>query len=215
LSTATPRGSLRAQLIRKIAITEYDDPQGRMTVREIGNSFQQIAMPLARYQLTRGCDRKVTLLDAKFRSAGLAIRLDRKCLRINGAANHRDPLVFHAVFAKNRSDRFRNRDDFSERLVPQSSQQSHFGVIDPAGNYRGNIGIGRSQPTEQIGSAATVAMDDIRPLFFEELREPIGEWQIEITGAKQVLNLNPCHARKAVDSGIGRANKNIVVPTLA
>jgi hypothetical protein len=58
-------------------------------------------------------------------------------------------------------------------------------------------------------------MHNVRRLFFKELRESISEWQIKIAGAEEILNPNPGHSRDAIDPGIGRANEDIVMTTLA
>ena len=172
-------------------------------------------MPFARNQLAGSRDRQYAVIDAELLPELAVVRLYSERIAIDRAANDSNPTFLNVMLTKNRSDRFGYRNNFSKRPVAQRGHQSHLGIVNATGDDGWYVGIRGSQTTEQISPATAMAMDNVRLLIFEILRQPIGKRQIKIAGAKQILNPNPCQSSDAVDPGIGRANQRIVMTPLA
>ena len=56
-----------------------------------------------------------------------------------------------------------------------------------------------------------MAVHDIRAGLFQELRQPLGEWQIQVARTKQILHTNFGQPRDAINARVGRTNKRVVM----
>lgn len=58
-------------------------------------------------------------------------------------------------------------------------------------------------------------MHQVRSVFFEKLRQAIGERQVQIARTKQILHSNPGLSGNPVDAGVWRTHQRIVMTALA
>ena len=76
-------------------------------------------------------------------------------------------------------------DDSPERPVADGREHAHFGVVDAPRDDGRHVGKGRGQATEHVRPPAAVTVDEVGLRILDELREAIGERQVDIARTEQ------------------------------
>ncbi len=211
----TQRRRLRPQLVVQIAIAKHDQPKRWVAVDEIRDRLQQVAMTLAGYQLSRRRDGEYAIINTKLVFQYGAVRLIRESLRVNGTVNDSDAVALDVAVPQKGGYRIRYCNDLGKRLVAKCRHEAHFEAIDTTGYDGRNIRKRSREPAEDIRATAAMAMNDVRAILFQKLRQPIGERQVEVARAKEILNTNSRLPCAAINSRIGRTNERVVMASLS
>jgi hypothetical protein len=151
-------------------------------------------------------------INGKFAFKKVAVSLLVHLPRVNGTANHNQPIVTDASLAKYLSDVVRDRYDLGESPVSQRGHQRRFRIVDPARDYCRQPGHRGRLATEKIGPAATVAMDEIGCLAIQNPAKTPDEGQVELTGTGQRRYRDARTGCYRLDRGVAGADQEIVDP---
>ena len=196
----------------ELALTEDHQPSRWIPFPDGKHSLEQVAMTLAFDQLPgrRDRDTVVTELKRLLRTGPQSAELCER-LRVDGAANDGNLLIVDFKLAQHLRNCLGDRNDFAKRLVPQCRYQANLCIVDPARHNRRDVGQSRGNAAQYVSAATAVAVHDVRLLLADELGKTVGERQVQIAGAEQVVNPDSCGACGAVDAGTRRAHQQAVV----
>ncbi len=206
---------LRLQLVVEVAFAENEYPVLAVRRSQFGSGLQQVAMTLARYQLPGRCNQERIIRYSVLLAKSCAVASSFEVVDIDRAADDGKPLFLDTPVAQLARDGIRNRDDLSEWPVAKRRDEAHFRVVDPSRHHGRHVRKARGETAEHVRAAAAVAMHDVRFRLADELCEPIGERQVEISGTEQVPYRYGRRPRRIVDAGSWRAHDQVVVTHVA